>query len=113
MRDGLAEISVMVGAPDLALPIIDHSLASPGGMYLEQLTISPFWRQLGGNPRFNELLGKPRRASPNAHSVVPRYRREHLGGPGGQSRSRAASSDRSHHRYQFDRAAGNEVAEPE
>ena len=95
-------IYVMVGASDLALPIIDSSLASRGGMYLEELTISPFWRQLGDPPRFNKLLGKARRASSIAHSVVPRYRNERLGGSGGQSRSRAASSDRSHDRYQFD-----------
>ncbi len=55
MPDGLAEIYIMVGTPDLALPIIDPSLASPVGMDLEELTISPFWRHLGGNPGFNRL----------------------------------------------------------
>lgn len=54
MLDGLAEIYVMVGATDRALPIIEHSLASPGGMYIEQLRISPFWAQLRGNPRFEK-----------------------------------------------------------
>jgi tetratricopeptide (TPR) repeat protein len=60
MLGGLAAIYVMVGEPNLALPIIEHSLATPGGMLVEQVRISPVWDGLRGDARFQQLLKKYR-----------------------------------------------------
>ena len=54
--DGLAGIYVAVNEPDLALPIIEHSLETPGGMYAQFLRVDQVWDPLRANPRFQKLL---------------------------------------------------------
>ena len=58
MLSGLARIYALVGEPNLALPILEHSLATPGGLLVEYVRISPSWDRLRGDPRFQQLLKK-------------------------------------------------------
>lgn len=55
----LAEIYVMVGEFDLALPIIQHSLASPAGLFASDLRFDPVWDPIRVDPRFLKLLEQP------------------------------------------------------
>ena len=52
----LARIYVMVGEPDLALPILAHSLATPGGLCVNELRLHPDWDPLRSDPRFQQLI---------------------------------------------------------
>jgi len=55
----LAEIYVMVGEFDLALPIIQHSLVSPAGPCASDLRFDPVWEPIRVDPRILELLEQP------------------------------------------------------
>jgi serine/threonine-protein kinase len=52
----LAKIYGMVGEPDRALPILAHSLATPGGLFVQSLRLHPEWDPLRGDARFQQLL---------------------------------------------------------
>jgi hypothetical protein len=54
--DALANIYGMVGEPDLALPILAHSLATPAGLFVQDLRLDPAWDPLRGDARFQQLL---------------------------------------------------------
>ncbi len=56
MLGHLALVYAWVGEPDLALPLIAHSLSKPGGMYAEELRLDPAWDALRGNSRFQQLI---------------------------------------------------------
>jgi tetratricopeptide (TPR) repeat protein len=58
LQNDLARIYVILGEIDLALPIIEHSLATPAGFYANELRLDPFWDVLHGNPRFERLLAQ-------------------------------------------------------
>lgn len=55
----LAQIYVIVGEFDLALPIIQHSLASPAGLFASDLRFDPVWDPVRADPRFLKLLEQP------------------------------------------------------
>ena len=54
----LAEIYVMVGDNDAALPLLEHSLATPGGITAPLLKLDPVWDPLRSDPRFIQLLAE-------------------------------------------------------
>jgi serine/threonine protein kinase/cytochrome c-type biogenesis protein CcmH/NrfG len=58
LQNDLARIYVILGEIDRALPIIEHSLATPAGFYANELRLDPFWDVLHGNPRFERLLAQ-------------------------------------------------------
>ncbi|MBA3832591.1 MAG: hypothetical protein H0X34_12000 [Chthoniobacterales bacterium] len=55
----LAEIYVTVGERDLALPIIQHSLASPAGLFASELRFDPVWDPIRADARFLNLMQQP------------------------------------------------------
>jgi tetratricopeptide (TPR) repeat protein len=59
LLNDLAQIYVMVGEFDLALPIIQHSLATPAGLFAGDLRFDPVWDPIRGDPRFQNLLAQP------------------------------------------------------
>lgn len=56
VQNGLAQIYFLIGDIDAALPIIKHSLETPGGFYRNELRIDPFWDGLRADPRFQQIL---------------------------------------------------------
>ncbi len=65
--NALAGIYTMLGEADLALPLIEHSLATPGGLEVQWLRFDPAWDPLRSDPRFKQLLEKYSR-NPRSHS---------------------------------------------
>jgi serine/threonine protein kinase/tetratricopeptide (TPR) repeat protein len=55
----LAQIYVMVGEFDLALPIIEHCLSTVSPIYRSQLRFQPAWDPVRNDPRFQELIARP------------------------------------------------------
>ena len=60
VQTGLARIYFLVGEIDSALPIIRHSLDTPGGLYRNELRVDPFWDGLRGDSRFRQILAEAR-----------------------------------------------------
>jgi len=54
--DGLAGVYGAVNEPELALPIIAHSLDTPGGVFARLLRLDQVWDPLRRDPRFRQLL---------------------------------------------------------
>ena len=59
LQNDLVKICVMVGEFDQAMPIIEHSLATPAGFSVNQLRFRPLFDPLRGDPRFQRLLQQP------------------------------------------------------
>ena len=59
LQNDQAKICVMVGEFDQAMPIIEHSLATPAGFSVNQLRFHPLFDPLRGDPRFQKLLQQP------------------------------------------------------
>ena len=58
VQDGLARIYFLIGDIDAALPIIKHSLETPGGFYRNELRIDPFWDGPRRDSRFQQILAE-------------------------------------------------------
>jgi hypothetical protein len=58
MTVGLARIYTTLGDIDSALPLLEHSLSSPGGATPALLRLDPAWDRLRGDPRFENLVAK-------------------------------------------------------
>ena len=58
MTIALAQIYAWTGEKDLALQLIEHSLATPVGLTVPILKLDPMWDPLRADPRFNQLLAK-------------------------------------------------------
>lgn len=54
----LARIYVLVGETDLALPIIEHALATPAGLHVNDMRVDPAWDNIQSDPRFQKLLDR-------------------------------------------------------
>jgi len=55
---GLAQVYVMTGDADAALPLIEHSLSGRVGITVPRLRLEPFWDPIRNDSRFEELLTK-------------------------------------------------------
>ena len=58
MTLALAEIYTALGDLDSALPLLEHSLSTPGGINVPLLNLDPRWDPLRKDPRFEKLLAK-------------------------------------------------------
>jgi tetratricopeptide (TPR) repeat protein len=56
MTLALAQIYALLGDPDSALPLLEHSLATPGGVTVALLKLDPAWDPLRSNPRFEKIV---------------------------------------------------------
>jgi TolB-like protein/class 3 adenylate cyclase/Flp pilus assembly protein TadD len=56
MTLGLAQIYAMLGDADSALPLLEHSLATPRGVSVNTLKLDPVWDPLRKDPRFQKLI---------------------------------------------------------
>ena len=54
----LAEIYVSIGDFDSAIPLLEHSLSTPGGLTIPLLTLDPVWDPLRDDPRFAQILAE-------------------------------------------------------
>jgi serine/threonine protein kinase/Tfp pilus assembly protein PilF len=54
----LAKIYAMVGELDQALPLVEHLLSVPAGLYVESLRFDPDWQPARSDPRFQKLIEK-------------------------------------------------------
>jgi hypothetical protein len=54
----LARILTMTGAHDEAAALLDRSLATPGGVTVNELRLDPVWDPLRSHPRFQKLVAK-------------------------------------------------------
>ena len=52
----MAQIYAMVGHLDSALPLLEHSLATPGGITVSLLKLDPSWDMLRSDPRFQKVI---------------------------------------------------------
>jgi tetratricopeptide (TPR) repeat protein len=52
----LAQIYTMVGDLDSALPLLEHSLGTPGGITVSLLKLDPSWDRLRSDPRFQKII---------------------------------------------------------
>ena len=52
----LAQIYTMIGDLDSAIPLLDNSLATPGGITVPLLKLDPAWDPLRGDPRFQKMI---------------------------------------------------------
>ncbi len=55
----LARTYLMVGESEAALAMVEHLLATPGGVFRNELRFEPVWDPLRSDPRFEELLARP------------------------------------------------------
>jgi serine/threonine-protein kinase len=67
----LAQIYVTVGEFDLALPIIEHCLATVSPIFRSQLRFQPAWDPLRNDPRFQELIARPDVVIPVGEQKTP------------------------------------------
>ena len=54
----LAEVYMIVGEPDQALPIVDGLLSRPTQVTVAQLKVNPLWHSVRNDPRFIAILKK-------------------------------------------------------
>jgi len=66
MTVGLARIYTTLGDIDSALPLLEHSLSSPGGATPALLRLDPAWDPLRQDRRFEKLLAKFDASSPKS-----------------------------------------------
>ena len=52
----LARIHTFVGDAEDAISLLEHSLAMPGGVTVNELKFDPTWDALRQNPRFQKLI---------------------------------------------------------
>jgi serine/threonine protein kinase/Tfp pilus assembly protein PilF len=59
MTLALAQIYAMIGDSDSALPLLEHSISSPGGVTISVLRLDPAWDPVRRDLRFQKLLTSP------------------------------------------------------
>jgi serine/threonine protein kinase/Flp pilus assembly protein TadD len=59
MLTELAATYAMLGQVEQAIPLLEHSLRTPGGVFRNELRFDPCWDPLRTDARFNELIAKP------------------------------------------------------
>ena len=72
LQEQLARTYLAVGEPDLAIPILAHSLQVPAGIYRNELRIDPAFDQVRGDPRFQEMMAHPDVVFPLNTDVLPK-----------------------------------------
>ncbi len=72
LQEQLARTYLEVGEPDLAIPILAHSLQMPAGIYRNELRIDPAFDQVRGDPRFQEMMAQPDVVFPLNTDVLPK-----------------------------------------
>ena len=72
LQEQLARTYLAVGEPDLAIPILAHSLQVPAGIYRNELRIDPAFDQVRGDPRFQEMMAHPDVVFPLKTDVLPK-----------------------------------------
>ncbi|MFZ1218991.1 MAG: protein kinase [Chthoniobacterales bacterium] len=72
LLEQLARTYLEVGEPDLAIPILAHSLQIPAGIYRNELRIDPAFDQVRGDPRFQEMMAHPDVVFPVNTDVLPK-----------------------------------------
>jgi serine/threonine protein kinase/tetratricopeptide (TPR) repeat protein len=72
LLEQLARTYLEVGEPDLAIPILAHSLQIPAGIYRNELRIDPAFDQVRGDPRFQEMMAHPDVVFPLNTDVLPK-----------------------------------------
>ena len=55
----LSEIYVLLGEIEKAIPLVQRSLTTPNGLFLNEVRLHPFWDAARQNRRFAELLTSP------------------------------------------------------
>jgi len=58
MTLGLAQIYAMLGEQDMAIPLLEHCVASPGGVSPNVLKLDPVWDPLRDHPRFQKMIAQ-------------------------------------------------------
>ena len=56
MSLALAQIYTIVGDLDSAIPLLEHSLVTPGGITLPALRLDPVWDPLRKHPLFKQIV---------------------------------------------------------
>ena len=54
----LAQIYTMLGEQDMAIPLVEHCVASPAGISPNVLKLDPAWDSLRNHPRFQKMIAQ-------------------------------------------------------
>jgi thioredoxin-like negative regulator of GroEL len=60
LQEDLAYVETLVGERDAAIKRLAYLLTIPSELSVPFLRADPMWDSLRGNPRFQQLIGKPR-----------------------------------------------------